>query len=232
MTLPAAALVTPPDRLTARRFIEAQGLPFEDAFDDLVGIYEAGSSVATGARAGYVLKMFAIDQARQGGGLLGALVTELMRLGRAAGHERLLGLHAARTRADASSSSISASSSRPDRRPCSSTAAGSSATWRAYARLRRPGPNGAVVVNGNPFTLGHLYLVETAARLGRARSTCLSSARTARCSRSKRAAVWRRRRRAICRTSSCSTRLATPCRRGDLPVVLPQADDDAARAQM
>ena len=37
MTLPAAALVTPPDRLAARRFIEAQGLQFEDAFDDCKG---------------------------------------------------------------------------------------------------------------------------------------------------------------------------------------------------
>ncbi len=33
-----------------------------------------------------------------------------------------------------------------------------------HARLVTPGPNGAVVVNGNPFTLGHLHLVESAAR--------------------------------------------------------------------
>jgi len=164
MTLPAAALVAPPDRLAAKRFIEAQGLQFEDAFDDLVGIYEAGALVATGARAGFVLKMLAIDQAQQGGGLLGALVTELMRLGRAAGHEVFWVF------------------TRPEHAPTfeqlnfrllvtSGPAAllesggGIEQYLAAYADLRRPGPNGAVVANANPFTLGHLHLVETAARL-------------------------------------------------------------------
>ena len=37
----------------------------------------------------------------------------------------------------------------------------------AHVGLRRPGRGGAVVANANPFTLGHLYLVETAARLAR-----------------------------------------------------------------
>ena len=33
-----------------------------------------------------------------------------------------------------------------------------------HRALMRPGKNGAIVVNGNPFTLGHLHLAETAAR--------------------------------------------------------------------
>ena len=33
----------------------------------------------------------------------------------------------------------------------------------AHRHLRRDGANGAVVINGNPFTRGHQYLVETAA---------------------------------------------------------------------
>ena len=42
---------------------------------------------------------------------------------------------------------------------------GGLAAWlERHAALARPGRNGAVVVNGNPFTLGHQHLVETASR--------------------------------------------------------------------
>lgn len=164
MTQAATALVTPHDRLVARRFIEAQGLQFEDAYDNLVGIYEAGALVAAGARAGFVLKMLAVGPTHQGGGLLGGLITELMRLGRAAGHEVFWVF------------------TRPEHAPTfeqlnfrllvtSGAAAllefggGLERYLGAHAVLRRPGPNAAVVVNANPFTLGHLHLAETAARL-------------------------------------------------------------------
>jgi [citrate (pro-3S)-lyase] ligase len=163
MSSTAAPLTTPRDIREARRFIEAQGLSFESDYDDLVGSYESGALVATGARAGDVLKMLAIDPAHQGGELLGALVTELMRLGRAAGHEvfwvftppenaptferlnfRLLVTHGLVALLE--------------------YGGGLAQYIAAHAALRRPGRNGAVVANANPFTLGHLFLVETAAR--------------------------------------------------------------------
>ena len=122
-----------------------------------------GRLVATAARAAGVRKMFVIDTAHQGGGALGALADALIRFGRAAGEEaffvftrpehapsfaainfRLLAVHAEAALLE--------------------YGGGLAAYLAAHAPLVRPGRNGASVVNGNPFTFGHQYLVETASR--------------------------------------------------------------------
>jgi [citrate (pro-3S)-lyase] ligase len=128
-----------------------------------VGIHDAGRLVAVGARAGFVLKMFAIDPDHQGGSILGELATELTRLGRAAGHDSFFVF------------------TRPLNAPAFEQlnfrilvaegtvtllehGGGLEAYLADHAAEIRPGRNGAAVVNGNPFTYGHLFLVETAAR--------------------------------------------------------------------
>ncbi len=163
MTSPAVSLLTTRERRAARRFIESQGLAFEETLDDLVGVYDNDALVATGARAGFVLKMLVIEPGHQGGELLGAIVTELMRLGRAAGHDVFWvftrPMHAATFEqlnfrllvADGSAALLE-------------FGGGLERYLAAHERLRRPGRNAAVVANANPFTRGHLYLVESAAR--------------------------------------------------------------------
>ncbi len=177
----AVPLLTAGERLEARRLIESQGLAFEDGCDELVGIYDhaapgpdarAGQPrnsdatfarlVATAGRAGCVLKMFAVDAAWQGGDVLGSLASTLVALGRAAGHDALLVF------------------TRPEHAPSFQhcqfrllVATGAVALLEcgggleryldAHRHQRREGRNGAVVINGNPFTRGHQYLVETAA---------------------------------------------------------------------
>jgi [citrate (pro-3S)-lyase] ligase len=159
----AVPLVTSRDIESARRLIESQQLRFEEPFDDLIGIHEEGQLVAAAARSGFVLKMFAIDEAHQGGALLGTLATELVRLGRAEGHETFFvftrpehvgAFEQLNFRLLASDGPVA----------LLEYGGGLEAYLAAHAHLRRPGRNGAVVVNGNPFTLGHLYLVETSAR--------------------------------------------------------------------
>ena len=44
----------------ARALIEASGLTFEDGVDVMYGIYENEQLVATGSRAGNILKMLAV----------------------------------------------------------------------------------------------------------------------------------------------------------------------------
>ncbi|HZZ83974.1 MAG TPA: [citrate (pro-3S)-lyase] ligase [Anaeromyxobacteraceae bacterium] len=151
------------DRERARALIESRGLAFEPGFDDLVGAYEEGRLVGAGARQGNVLKMIAIDPAWQSGSLLGELMTELARLGLAAGHPGLFVF------------------TRPEHVPSFEAlnfellAGGGRAALLEYGGelrrhlerhrpLVREGNNGAVVVNCNPFTLGHRHLVEEAAR--------------------------------------------------------------------
>lgn len=159
----AIQLISMRDLAEARSLIESQGLLFEEGCDDLVGVFEGGDLVATAARAGYVLKMFAILPEHQGGGTLGALLTGLDRLGRAAGHDALWIF----TRPE------SAPSFEPYHFRLLATGGKAAllesgdgfGRWVAgHAARIRPGRNGACVINGNPFTLGHLYLVEQASR--------------------------------------------------------------------
>ena len=158
----AVPLLTAAERLDARRLIESQGLAFEDGWDELVGIYDTGRLVAVAARAGYVLKMFAVDDSCQGGEALGALVTTLTSLGRAAGHDAFLVF----TRPEHAGSfeycgfRLLVATGAVALLECGG---GLERYLDAHRHLRRDGTNGAVVINGNPFTRGHQYLVETAA---------------------------------------------------------------------
>jgi len=158
----AAPLLTAGERADARRLVEAQGLAFEPGCDDVVGVYQDGRLAATASRAGYVLKMFAIDEAAQGGATLGALATALVERGRAAGHDTFFLFtrpeHAASFaqcgfRLLVASGPVALLEYGP----------GLPAWLESTAHLRRPGINASVVVNGNPFTRGHQYLVESAA---------------------------------------------------------------------
>jgi [citrate (pro-3S)-lyase] ligase len=155
-------LLAPSDRERARGLVEAAGLSFEDGADELVGVFEGGELVATGARQGDVLKMLAIEPSRQGGSLLGELVGDLAARARAAGHDGLFVF------------------TRPESAPSFEALGftllashGRAALLEHGDGLRRwldarreaapPGGAAAVVMNCNPFTLGHRHLVERAA---------------------------------------------------------------------
>ncbi len=159
-------LLSSGDRALARHFIEAQGLAFEPGFDDLVGAFEGGALVAAGARAGDVLKMIAVDPAAQGGALLGEVAGELVRLGLSAGHDGLFVF----TR-PAHAPSFEALTFRllaARAQVALLEYGGRFERWREAARARRlpvpaGGAAGAIVLNANPFTRGHQWLVEQAA---------------------------------------------------------------------
>jgi [citrate (pro-3S)-lyase] ligase len=156
-------LLSDADRARARAFLAAQGLAFEPAFDDLVGVFEGGALVAVGARERDVLKMLAVDPAEQGGGLLGSLVTELARRGLAAGHEGLFVFTKPEyaTSFEALGFELLASHGRA---ALLEYGHGLARWLAANGGEVRGGTNGAVVVNCNPFTLGHRHLIEEAAR--------------------------------------------------------------------
>lgn len=152
-----------PDIGAAREFLERNELSFEEGCDDLIGIHEMGRLVAVGARAGNVLKMFAVDPAHQGGPLLGELVTTLVGRGFDAGFDSLFVFTKPEyaTSFEALNFSLLVSQGRAALLEFGKGLQ----RWLASQRaLVRPGTNGAVVMNCNPFTLGHRYLVESAAR--------------------------------------------------------------------
>jgi len=147
----------------ARNLIEQSGLAFEEDFDDLAGVYENGDLVAVGARAGNILKMFAVVPAHQSGDLLGELVTELVNRGFSVGFDSLFVYTKPEYATSFESLNFSLLASH-ERVALLEYGKGLEHWLVSLRHLVRPGHNGAVVMNGNPFTLGHRHLVESAAR--------------------------------------------------------------------
>lgn len=146
----------------ARSLIESSGLAFERNFDTLVGIFFDRELVAVAARQQNILKMFAIAEHHQGGACLGELATELIRSGFTAGHDSFFVF----TRPQNASSFQALGFATLVQHPQAVLLEYGGGLGRYFDRHRelvRPGGNGAVVVNCNPFTRGHRYLIEQAA---------------------------------------------------------------------
>jgi [citrate (pro-3S)-lyase] ligase len=157
-----AQLISPRDIHLAKALVESCGLTFEEDCDVLVGIFEAGALVATAGRKGNVLKMFAIAPDHQGGATLGELATGLIRGGAAAGYETFFVFTA-----PANVSAFQALNFSPlvyhPQAVLLEYGGGLPRYLANHRHLVRCGYNGAVVVNCNPFTRGHRYLIEHAA---------------------------------------------------------------------
>lgn len=155
-------LVSEFDQKRARRLVEANGFVFEPDFDVLVGIFESGELIATAARDRNIFKMICIQDEFQGGGVLGELLTELM------------------STCDTCTRDNFFIFTKPDRRQSFEQfnfkplvehpslclleyGRGLQKYLQQHKSLIRRGHNGAVVINANPFTLGHQYLIEYAA---------------------------------------------------------------------
>ena len=147
----------------ARELIESQGLRFEPEFDDLVGLFENGQLVACGARAGYVLKMLVIAGSHQGTDALGELVTKLILSAISAGQDTVFVFTLSQNVASFEALNFrllvtQGNTALLEHGP------GLEDYLASHASQITPGYTGAVVINGNPFTLGHLHLVECAAQ--------------------------------------------------------------------
>lgn len=127
-------------------------------------IYENDRLIATGARQGNLLKCIAVDPAYQGEGLTATLLTHLQQDALAAGYRHLfLYTKPQNERLFASlffypvakTEKVLLMENRPD---------GISSFLQSHTPTPVEGTVGAVVMNCNPFTLGHRYLVETAAK--------------------------------------------------------------------
>ena len=158
-----AELVSGADRAAARELVERNGLSFEEGCDELFGVFEVGHLVAVGGRAGNILKMLAVEPSHQGGALLGEVVTELVSRGLSAGFNSLFIYTKPEyiSTFEALNFSLLANQGRV---ALLEYGRGFQKWLSGHNADVRPGVNGAVVVNCNPFTLGHRYLIESAAK--------------------------------------------------------------------
>lgn len=147
----------------ARELIESSDLIFEDSFDVILGIYEDEELIAVGTRGGNTLKMVSVSPAHQGGSVFVELVSALITNGREAGYPSLFVF----TKAEYATAfgSLNFKLLANQGRIVLLEYGNGLATWlESNKPLLKEGVNGAVVVNCNPFTNGHRYLIETAAK--------------------------------------------------------------------
>ena len=146
--------------------LERVDITLDEHLDYTCAVFdEEGAPIATGSAFGSTLRCFAVDPAHQGEGLLNEVITHLMEDRMAKGHFHLFVYTkpgSAKFFKDLGFSEIAEVpgllvflENRLD---------GFSGYLKRLERTKRPGQAAAVVMNANPFTLGHRYLVETAAK--------------------------------------------------------------------
>ena len=161
--------VMPSDRLALQQIdalLEQEGIERDRNLDCICGMFDEDYNViATGSCFGSTLRCFAVDHAHQGEGLLNAVVSHLIQLQAERGNTHLF-LYtkpsAAKFFGDLGFHEIARV---PDRLVfMENRRDGFSSFLRGLESSRAgSGTSAAVVMNANPFTLGHQYLAETAA---------------------------------------------------------------------
>ena len=144
--------------------LEQEGITLDANLDYICGMYDEDYNIiATGSCFGPTLRCFAVSKAHQGEGLLNQIITHLMDVQFERGNMHLflytkvntakffedLGFHEI-ARVDGT---LVFMENRKDGFP---------GYLKRLEKTRTEGTSAALVMNANPFTLGHQYLVETA----------------------------------------------------------------------
>lgn len=130
--------------------------------EQTVLVWEDEELVATGSREGNILKCIAVENSRQGEGLLATVITQLRQNAFQAGHSHLF-LYTKPQNEYLFTSLFFHPIARTDKVLLMED--GAHGIGKFLASLDKPeGECGAIVMNADPFTLGHRYLVEEASR--------------------------------------------------------------------
>lgn len=145
-------------------FLSRAGLEADTQAEATVLVWDDGTLIATGSRQGNLLKCIAVDEGRQGQGLTATVLTRLRQDSFAAGHRHLF-LYTKPKNLLQFSSLFFYPVAQTDKVLLMEDQPGG--ITRFLDTLPVPckeGRIGALVMNCNPFTLGHRYLMETAAK--------------------------------------------------------------------
>ena len=139
------------------------GLEYEAVAEETVLIWDEERLVATGARQEHILKYIAVDPVYQGEGLTATLVTALKESALKAGHKHLFLFTKPKNKFQFQSLFFYPIAQTADVLLMEDRRDGIGSFLRSLPRPCTEGTIGAAVMNCNPFTLGHRYLIETAA---------------------------------------------------------------------
>ena len=145
-------------------FLRRAGLTPDEGVESTALIWEDEELIAAGSRQDNVLKCIAVDPAHQGEGLTATLLTHLRQDAMAAGHRHLFLYTKPRNRTMFSSLFFYPVAKTDDVLLMENRKNGVQEFVAGLEAPKTEGTIGAVVMNCNPFTRGHRYLIETAAR--------------------------------------------------------------------
>jgi len=145
-----------------RTFLASLGLKWDDCVESTVCLYDGDALVATGSRQGNLLKCIGVAPERQGEGLAAALLGELTCEAAVAGYAHmLLFTKPANSKLFATLGFYLVGES--EQAVLMENRRSRVDDFVRSIRRSGEGPVGAVVANANPFTKGHLHLIENAA---------------------------------------------------------------------
>lgn len=145
-------------------FLERAGLQADEAVETTALIWEDGEIIATGSRQGNVLKCIAVDPLHQGEGLTATLLTQLRQDAMTEGYRHLFLYTKPRNKTMFSSLFFYPVAQTEQVLLMENQKNGIRSFVDGLSAPRTDGTVGTIVMNCNPFTRGHRYLIETAAR--------------------------------------------------------------------
>ena len=154
-------------RRRVEAFLTANGLRLAqlDRYVVVTRDEDADEILAGGGLDGNVIKCVAVSEAARSEGLMNILVSRLIAIAREEGRESVKAFTKPENEGIFKSLGFALIASSP-KAILMENGSGGLPEYRKYLEsLARPGRNGAIVMNANPFTKGHRYLVEQAASL-------------------------------------------------------------------
>ena len=145
-------------------FLAKAGLEADRTVERTVLVWDEGELIATGSRQGNLLKCIAVDPFRQGEGLTATLLTQLRQDAFAAGHRHLFLYTKPQNQYMFSSLFFYPVAQTQQVLLMEDKPRGIWDFIHSLPAEKTDGIVGAAVMNCNPFTLGHRYLIETAAK--------------------------------------------------------------------
>ena len=146
-----------------KAFLALAGLEADEAVERTVLVWEDGQLIATGSRQGNILKCIAVDAAHQGEGLTGTVLTALRQDALEAGHSHLFLYTKPKNKWMFSSLFFYPVAQTADVLLMENRKNGITQFLDTLS-TESGAVVGAAVMNCNPFTKGHRYLIETAAK--------------------------------------------------------------------
>ena len=147
-----------------KQFLAQAGLEADEQVEATVLIWDDGTLIATASRMGNLLKCIAVDEFRQGEGLTATLLTQLRQDAFSHGHSHLFLYTKPKNEFMFSSLFFYPIAKTDTVLLMENKRSGIADFLSTLPDDNAGGTVGAAVMNCNPFTKGHRYLIETAAK--------------------------------------------------------------------